>query len=236
VLGLGGKCASRALAVASAGALAFVLATGGDWVVYGRFLVPFAPILVLGAVLAVSTLALRGARLAAACFLLAATLAGHRSAVRSQALYEYAFFESWWQEVGEALAEHAPADASIALSPIGAVGYHSGRRIIDVLGLTHSAFLDLNPDLDRVAVKGHHRHDGAWVLDQQPTYLLLGNATLQPQSGGLDVNPWEADITADPRFRRDYEAETAWLGRPDGSRRALPYFRRRAAPRLRSGD
>jgi hypothetical protein len=223
----------RSLAAATVLALAYVLACGGDWMVYGRFLVPFLPVFAVGAGLLVVGLKNRTARGIVALVLMLFTLMGLRPDVRSQAIFEHRFFEAWWLRVGDELRERAPEGSSIALSPIGAIGWRSGLPIVDVLGLTHDAFHGLEPDLESVGVKGHHRHDGSWVLDQEPTYLLLGNAVLQPATGTIDVNPWEADIAADPRFRRDYVAETAWVTEPDGARHPIPYFRRRSAQPIR---
>ncbi|WP_145196394.1 hypothetical protein [Planctomycetes bacterium Poly30] len=222
----------RGLGVVSLLALSYVVSCGGDWMVYGRFLVPFAPAFVLGATGVVAGAHHRAVRFAGATAMLVLVLAGLRPEVRSQAIFEHRFFEAWWLRVGDELRARAPEDASVAVSPIGAIGWRSKLSIIDILGLTHDAFLDLAPDLEGVEVKGHHRHSGAWVLDQEPTYLLLGNAVVQPGAGSLDVNPWERDIVADPRFRRDYVRESAWVDEPDGSRRPLPYFRRSSAPPL----
>ena len=66
------------------------------------------------------------------------------------------------------------------------------------------------------------------MLDQRPEYLLLGNARFQPDTGRVDINPWEADIVADPRFAADYVTESFEL---DGGEQ-VPYARLRNAPRL----
>lgn len=224
---------ARALAAATVLALGYVLACGGDWMVYGRFLVPFLPVFAVGAGLVVAGMRNPTARGFVALALTLFTLMGLRPDVRSQAIFEHRFFEAWWLRVGDELRERAPEGSSIALSPIGAIGWRSGLPIIDVLGLTHDAFHGLEPDLGAIDVKGHHRHDGSWVLDQEPTYLLLGNAVLQPATGTIDLNPWEADIASDPRFRSDYVAETAWVLESDGARHPIPYFRRRSAQPIR---
>ncbi len=223
---------ARALMGATVIVLAYVLACGGDWMVYGRFLVPFLPVFAVGAGLLVTGTTSRPARFLIAIALTLSTLSGLRPDVRSQAIFEHRFFEAWWLRVGDELRERAPEGSSVALSPIGAIGWRSGLPIVDVLGLTHDVFHDLEPDLAAVDVKGHHRHSGRWVLDQQPTYVILGNGILQPSTGTMDVNPWEADIPVDPRFGRDYVAETAWVSEADGTRRPLPYFRRREAEPL----
>ena len=211
----------RWIGMACAAGLSVTLLVGGDWMVYGRLFVPFLP---LGALGVLGWPALW--RPAAALFL-GVSLVGFGA--RPQAAFENRFFERHWLAVGDALAARAPAGAAVALSPVGAIGWRSGLPIVDVLGLTHDAFADVDPDLDGVGVKGHHRHDGAWVLDQRPEYLLLGNARFQPDTGRVDINPWEADIAADPRFAADYVTESFEL-EPGGER--VPYARLRSAPRL----
>lgn len=209
-------------------AIAFV---GGDWMVYGRFLVPFVVLGVLGAAALFAQLnwkAARGLGLGALMFLSALGLRA-----REQAVYENSFFERWWLEVGDVLRVGAPPDATFALSPIGAIGWRSERGIVDVLGLTHHEFHGRPADLEGVSVKGHHRHDGAWVLAQRPDYLLLGNAVLQPDTGKLAINPWEADIVSNPQAQAQYVQRALEVERPDGKRQTLPYFRLRGAPDLR---
>ena len=223
---------ARGLSVGSVLALVYVLACGGDWMVYGRFLVPFLPVFAVGAGFLVLGWEKPLSRMLLAAVLVLSVAAGLRPDVRSQAIFEHRYFEAWWLRVGDGLRERAPKGSSIGLSPIGAIGWRSGLEVVDILGLTHDEFHGVAPDLKAVSVKGHHRHNGAWVLDQEPTYLLLGNAVLQSSTGSIDVNPWEADIVANPRFQRDYVAETAWVSELDGGRSALPYFRRRGAPKI----
>lgn len=211
----------RWIGMASGAALAGTIAVGGDWMVYGRLLVPFIP---LGAV---AVLAWPAAGGAAAVLFIGVGLIG--LGARPQAAFENRFFERHWLRVGDELAKRAPEGAAVALSPVGAIGWRGGLEVVDVLGLTHDAFSDLEPDLDGVGVKGHHRHDGAWVLDQEPEYLLLGNARFQPDTGRVDINPWEADIVGDPRFAAEYVTDSFEL--ESGGER-VPYARRRGTPRL----
>ncbi|MEM6674796.1 MAG: hypothetical protein AAF726_18255 [Planctomycetota bacterium] len=220
----------RAIGIGAVLALIQVLVVGGDWMVYGRFLVPYAALAALAATASIAALGSARARVAASGAAVALTLGG--LVARPQAVFEAHFFEDWWRTVGSALRDGAPEGARVAISPIGAFGWSSRLPVVDVLGLTHDAFLDVDPDLEGVGVKGHHRHDGAWVLDQEPDYLLLGNAVLQP-GGSLDVNPWEADVIGDERFARDYVARSLTLERQDGSLQVLPYHARRGAPPLR---
>lgn len=109
-----------------------------------------------------------------------------------------------WTAVGKWLAENAPSDSSIACVPIGAVGYYSKLKVWDILGLTdkHIAHLDIKIGKGWA---GHEKHDGGYILQQKPTYLLLGNIQVlnfplpldhpefcRPQSP--DIQEWEGDF------------------------------------------
>ena len=86
-----------------------------------------------------------------------------------------------WTQVGQWFAASAPAGASIAVVPIGAVAYYSKLEVRDMLGLTdrHIARRDLS-GLGR-GWAGHEKHDGQYVLGRRPTYLLLGNVDVTEQ-------------------------------------------------------
>jgi len=227
-----GHRAAAAVARAALAGLAVTLVVGGDWMVFGRFLVPYAALGAVGVSALVAAVAGRGPAgrawipVAATVGLVLAGALRYPGAVR-----ERDGFERWWLVVGDALAERTEGRPSVATSPIGAIGWRSDLPIVDVLGLTHDAFLDREPDLEGVGVKGHHRFDGAWVLDQRPDYLILGNGILRDGPRPVEINPWEADIVADPRFAEEYVRELVALRRPDGTRQVLPYARRTdAAP------
>lgn len=226
-----GSRPTRAIGVAAIGALVFVLVVGGDWIVFGRFLVPFSSLAALSVVGVLAGVASVPVVRLGALAAIAVTLFGLVS--RPQAVFESRFFEDWWLTVGDAFRSRAPEGARVAISPIGAFGWRSDVIVIDMLGLTHASLLDREPDLEFVGVKGHHRHDGKWVMDQGPEYLLLGNAVLQPDTGALEVNPWERGIYLDPRFARYYSACELELERGDGSRQTLPYYARQGVAPLR---
>ena len=86
-----------------------------------------------------------------------------------------------WTQVGQWFAASAPAGASIAVVPIGAVAYYSKLEVRDMLGLTdrHIARRNLS-GLGR-GWAGHEKHDGQYVLQRRPTYLLLGNVDVTEQ-------------------------------------------------------
>ena len=202
-----------------------IVIVGGDWMVYGRFFVPFLGVGAVCSCAVFTGMTSNAARNAGLAFLAGVTVFGFTA--RRQAIFENEFFEQWWLVVGDLLRDSADPNASVATSPIGAIGWRSDLEIIDVLGLTHDEFHGRPPDLENVSVKGHHRFDGSWVLTQDPDYLLLGNAVLQPDTGQLSVNPWEADIAQDPRLMTKYVRRGVEL---DSSRpRVLPYFKRTGA-------
>ena len=134
----------RWVGMVCAAGLSVTLVVGGDWMVYGRLFVPFLPLGVLG------VLAWPALWKPAAALLLGASVVG--LGARPQAAFENRFFERHWLAVGDALAARAPADAAVALSPVGAIGWRSRLSIVDALGLTHDAFARIVPDLDGVGV------------------------------------------------------------------------------------
>lgn len=221
--------AGRLAGAAALAGFATVTAVGGDWMLYGRLYVPHVAAAALGASALVLSAPASWLRGVGSIGLLAATLAGftHLEEARVRRHFE----EHWWLEIGDALRERTPPDASVATSPIGAIAWRSERRVVDVLGLTHDAFLGLEPALDVSTVKGHHRFDGGWVLDQEPDYIILGNGRFGP-SGAVDVNPWEEGITVDPRFGRDYVREWTFVDVVGQEPRPFPYARRGRARSL----
>jgi hypothetical protein len=78
--------------------------------------------------------------------------------------------------IGEWLRENTPTDARIAMEPIGYIGYYSGRRILDEVGLVSPAMVPLNRLGDGWF--------GAMVRNLEPEYIverpgyLLRNYTL----------------------------------------------------------
>ncbi len=68
-----------------------------------------------------------------------------------------------YRQVGEWLAANTPADAVIGVTEVGVMGYSSGRRMVDFLGL-------IQPDAAAALARG----DPAWTLQTyQPDYLAL---------------------------------------------------------------
>jgi hypothetical protein len=73
------------------------------------------------------------------------------------------------REAGEALAALPPG--TVATVAIGAIGYHSGRRILDLVGLADER-IARSPHLPGVAA-GHDHADIDYVLWRKPEIALL---------------------------------------------------------------
>jgi hypothetical protein len=138
-----------------------------------------------------------------------------------------------WLEVGAWLAQHTPEDASVAVVPIGAIGYASKRPIVDMVGLTdrHIAHRPAKP---AAGWAGHEKTDGRYVLSREPAVLLLGNVDVRARPLPLDdpsfarpdnpaIRAREDDIFT-PALLARYEPRIARL--PSGGH--LHYFARRA--------
>lgn len=194
----------------------YVVHVGGDFVALARFHVPVLPLLVL---LAGSALRERSRGLALGLGVVLALgvqwlrlpwsgeTARRHPLVLEQALryrvLDHRAFEDRWERIGRTLARTCPPDTTVATSPIGAIGWTSDLPLVDMLGLTNELALGVEPDLEGVKVKGHHRLDASRVLAERPDLLVLGNGT-PDLAGGLAINPWERPIVEHERFREDY--------------------------------
>ncbi|MBZ0272369.1 hypothetical protein K8I61_10050 [bacterium] len=76
-----------------------------------------------------------------------------------------------WTTVGRALEEITPPDAALATVPIGAIGYHSRRRVLDMVGLT-DLHIGRREQRTGARIVGHEKHDTAYVLDRAPELIL----------------------------------------------------------------
>lgn len=215
----------------------YVIWVGGDYVALARFHVPILPLAMflacagwadeLGRRRGLGYLAFGAALLLPQALQVklprASALDDH---CRPYLALLHEFDEQRWEALGRHFGEVVPEGRTVALSPIGAFGWYSDLEIVDVLGITNVSAAEREPDL-AIALKGHHRSDGAWVLSQEPDYMILGNG-VRDWLDRLVVNPWEAGIVEDERFAREYLREV--LPIPAGA--DLDLYRRRSAPPL----
>ena len=122
--------------------------------------------------------------------------------------------EEWvagFMVMGQAIDSIAPADASIAAVPVGAIGLYSDMTVIDMVGLTHRviAHQPFDSAYTETRRRGHDKGDGACVLSLRPDYIQLTNHLTsrpapEPPADALQYKS-VAEIWASPRFQARYE-------------------------------
>ncbi len=80
--------------------------------------------------------------------------------------------------MGKTLAKVAPPGSSIAAVPIGAIGWYSKLRVIDMVGLVNPAIAHAPIHLEPGARwrPGHNRGNGAAILRERPDFIQLQDA------------------------------------------------------------
>ncbi len=93
-----------------------------------------------------------------------------------------------YPEIGDWLAAHTPARATVGALEVGIIGYHSRRRMVGFAGL-------LQPEVARqLGPTQTYQDSAAWVIQRQwPDYLVLDRVAF----AGLTGSDW---------FQRTYEA------------------------------
>ncbi len=166
-------------------ALIWMLALIGVYAVHlpvvyqnGRYLMPILPVLLALGVVGYARLLGKGSfrLLPGALFVLALAL-GVLSIARGAGIYaaniryidEYQVATAFW------LRDHTPQDALVATHDIGAIGYFSGRRVIDLGGLTQPEIVPLLSDQRALVAYLQQEHVGYVVMfpDWFPAPRLL---------------------------------------------------------------
>jgi arabinofuranosyltransferase len=220
--------------------LALVVAEGGDGLPMYRFVVPAIPFLAALAALGCEVAGERlGPRPGLALGLCVAVVVGwlsfypNRDSQLLNFLYQRDHEVPTWSAAGRALGRAFPPDTTVAVVPIGAVGYYSDLRILDMVGLTDRT-IARTPVADLGSGwAGHEKHDGAYVLSRRPEILLLGNVCVDsreelppgpfPPYASAAILAREQDVVTHPAFAAEYELRSLRLGES----RWLHYFARR---------
>jgi hypothetical protein len=103
--------------------------------------------------------------------------------------------------LGRWLKENSGSEAKVAVGDIGAIGFWSDLRILDLDGLG-DAYIAHRPG--RFGDKG----DAQYVLSQHPDFIVLRVRRCEPQLA--DFLPIDGKIYADPLFQSSFERRSCW--------------------------
>ncbi len=80
--------------------------------------------------------------------------------------------------MGKTLSHYAPKGSTIAAVPIGAIGWYSGLRVIDMVGLVNPTIAHAPVHFEPGATwrPGHNRGDGVAILREHPDFIQLQDA------------------------------------------------------------
>lgn len=138
---------------------------------------------------------------AAAAYLLAALLLSFPGSYEAIRTYANGYGATN-AEIGKWIRENRPG-ATVALGEVGFVGYFSGARIVDLVGLVQPEALKVRRESGLIGVFEHYRPD-----------LLV----FETQNGG---DPAGSEFAKSVLFRREYRAAKTWTATPRGPVRAV---------------
>ncbi len=136
-----------------------------------------------------------------------------------------------WSDFGRWLRHNSDPGDAVALLPIGAISYYSGRPIIDMLGLTDEYIAHLPIETGQ-GYTGHEKFDNQYVLDRNPRFILAHHIVSSSQR--LDERgfsstayfPLHQQLLQMPAFHQRYQFRRVHAA-PD--RYFLFYERRRSS-------
>lgn len=196
--------------------LLFEVWSGGVSAGSDRFIVPALPLIwlltevLLMKWLGQGRLGLRGAywMVAVTVVLLCAQVAQFVRYRHDHLEPEEAAWERAHGAAGKWLKANADPNASVAIGDIGAIGYWSELRIIDLDGLADTT-ISHSPGV--FLEKGTARY----VLSRSPGYVILRVRRCDPQAPDDVVMPLDRKVFVDPNFRSGFERLTCWDFFPD---------------------
>jgi arabinofuranosyltransferase len=115
-----------------------------------------------------------------------------------------------WGKAGRWIAQHTDPDTLVATDVIGAIGYYSQRRIVDMLGLVDPVVAHEGA-VYRQAMAGHGRYHTDYIFERAPdlvVYATSGRFPARPFAPETLPAPWHfsiIDFAADPRCNQRYE-------------------------------
>ncbi|HEX9294926.1 MAG TPA: hypothetical protein VF881_03805 [Polyangiaceae bacterium] len=190
------------IALIAAAMLAYVVAVGGDWMPYFRFLAPFEPLCFLLVDLGARSVLdqrMPAARLAVVAFGFA-MFTGRFDVMRGSQRWILRHEDRFWHMAAGGTAkwlnEHEPGE--IAIGDIGYVGYATDYPLFDLLGLVDPVIGQLPGGYTRKIGRGFTER----FFEKEPFYFLLIS---QDSSCRKPSVPISRVIFADPRFDPLYE-------------------------------
>lgn len=226
---------------------AYVVYVGGDYMPSHRLLVPVLPVVFAlaaaapapivsavtgvtgegqsGRLRGVSAYGLAALPVVALGVILALQLPAHL-----EVEWQHKADNDLWTEYRRAAAnwfdENAP-DALVAANSVGAFGYYSEVRIVDMLGLNDEHIArrgSENPEQP----PGHQVGDGEYVLAREPDYIIPFG--MKPGYGIYSTGAYfigDRQLAGSREFREEYEStEVNLQDGPDGAGETLSMFRR----------
>ncbi len=223
---------------------AYVAYAGGDYMPSFRYLVPMLPVVYVLAVAGFARIyraipapagASSSAKLAVLGIPVAAIAAfvvlqlPDQLAVERQHKIDNDRWTEYRRSVGEALEARSP-DALVAANAVGALGYYSDLRILDMLGL-NNAHIARHGDKEPGQIPGHQVGDGQYVLSREPDYIIpYGIKPIYRVDSTAPYFIGDRQLANSPEFHAEYEAVTIELDndleQPGGQEASL--FRRKS--------
>ncbi len=208
--------------------LAFIVASGGDWMPHFRFFVPILPFLIIMSVtesagfihaLAISGRWVSGLAVFASgvAFLLVLGAMATFYSLRVEGIgLGYAGAPVGWLEYVRA---HGRVEDTIAVVDAGRVGYETELQVLDMVGLLdqHIAHLDpILPDNPLEPAVGYlyGKWDTDYILDREPAFVQVHLDMSEYLETGQTSTDWLGtdDLLNDPRFRHLYVLENVDRG------------------------
>jgi arabinofuranosyltransferase len=117
-----------------------------------------------------------------------------------EARYQWYFLGETARTTAGVLAARPPEKKLVAALGIGALGYHSKARILDIVGLTDPVVARSRATTEETMdFPGHQRANTRYVLSKKPDYILI------PEAGqNFFVLPALVELWDAPEFQRRY--------------------------------
>ena len=193
--------------------LIFEFWSGGVTAGNSRFLVPALPLLWLLVERLWATwfgpdrLAVRSAYLQiGVCGLLLAAQSLEFAHFRQAREHDRAGLERAHVSLGHWLRGNSGSGAKVAVGDVGAIGFWSGLRILDLDGLA-------DPYIAHCSGKFGDKGDAHYVLSHRPDFIVLRAHGCVPQPA--DFLPIDGKIYADPQFQNSFQRLSCWDFDPD---------------------